>query len=99
MSLESDTYYNKQESKAEGAMWDNAELHCSALEARALDSLEDDETFSEVLHDWADIEVVDSTLRALFFALENRNEASALVFAKSLQCTLNEAAITRERSL
>ena len=99
MGLDSDKHYNILEARAEDAMWDNADLNCSALEARAEESLDDDETFSEVLHDWADSEVVDSTIRAMYFALENNNDASALVFAKSLAATIKEAAIKREGSL
>lgn len=99
MGLESDNHYNILENRKEREMWDNSELYCSALEARAEDSLEDDEVFSEVLGDWADCEVIDSTIRAMYFALQNGNDDSALIFAKSLASTIKEAAILRERKM
>ena len=94
-----DAHYTHLEHQAEAKRWNSAEAWNAMLEERALDSLDNDETFAEVLHDWANSEVVDSTIRAMFFALENKNDASALVFAKSLASTISEAAIKRERSL
>ena len=99
MGLDSDKHYNILEAMAEDAMWDNADLNCSALEARAEESLDDDAAFNEILYEWADVETVDSTIRAMYFALENNNDESALVFAKSLAATIKEAAIKREGSL
>ena len=90
-----DAYYAKLEYQAEQAMWGDMERKQEEINEKIDESIESDEVFPELLTDWADWDVVISTLRGMCLALENRNEKSALVFAKSFLNELRYAAETR----
>ena len=89
-----DAYYARLERQAEDAMWGDIKRKQAELEDKIDEALAG-EDFSEIMTDWSDQDVVISTLRGMCLALENRNEKSALVFAKSFLNELRYAAETR----